>query len=60
MQMITGNDIGPFAARLARVGSEDTLAAPLVFGEMSHDSPERCLPTLADAISDVVANGEGA
>ena len=60
MPTITENDIEPCAVRLERVGSEDTLAGPLVFGEMSQVSPELYLPALADAISNVVAIVEGA
>ena len=60
MPTITGNDIEPRSVRLERVGSEDTLAAPLVFGEMRQDSPATSRPALAVAISNVVAIVEGA
>ena len=60
MPTITGHEIEPCSVRLERVGSEDMLAALLVFGEMRQDWPETCLPALADVISDVVAIVEGA
>ncbi len=60
MPTITENDIEPSSIRFARFGSEHTPAVPLVFGELSQDSPERYRSALADAIFGGVTTGEGA